>query len=557
MSSNVITIVPIADPDRGWREWYIDEIFTGQGGVGRYVPNVNDKVWSWEIGTQKVVDVDYTTGLSKLTLWTDPKGTEVEDTDILLTEGPGYTSESYRLLVDKSVLPHVMQIFGSLHVYRATASYAKIFIGTDISAKTGKVISKYYDASGNLLGENIPLDVLGIENVNNTAIKAPKVCYTTENLEEGELVTIVFYDDAGGICRWSHLRVSLTGFIRAVEASQRYITAVELVSPWRSKDDPNLVEYPINVDLASVQMMAKVLYTDGSRLVPIDGIKCSIVGMDNFVNTIIGREVPLGLSYALGSEETCYDVVSANNRYLTASYRARTVAVDGAYSVKLFCFPCWDADAGEWVLHWFLYNLTRQTWYRVDNLIEADATGSAFNGHKYGVVQEFAVAIDLSKVDGRFQKYRFIQDISLTLFAVGSEVRTNWSMTYDATYDFPYGIEVYAMFTHISGANYKCNLAQRFTDKALWLERFFYGTYPLYNPDLEAKAPAPTHFIVEVNGFETEYPLASWNQDFLVPTEVRVGQNIYLHWIRRDGETDLHLGVSAVPVRYDTSAAVS
>ena len=556
-SATTTTIIPIFDADRGWREWYIDEIYTGPTGVGRYVPNINDKVFSWEVGYQRVVDVDLTTGLSKLTIWTAPKEAETDETDLLLAEGPGYTSESYRLLVDKSVVPHVIQVFGSLHVYRATSSYAKVFLGTDISAATGKVISKYYDASGTLLGENIPLETVGIENINNTSIKSAKVGYTTEDLQEGDLVTIVFYDDEGGVCRWAKMRVTLTSFIRAAEAAQRYITGIELISPWRSSDDPNLIEYPINVDLASVQMMARVNYTDGKKTIAIDGSKCSIVGMNNFVNTILGREIPIGLSYALGSDESCYNVVGTNERYLTASYRARTIAADGAYSVKLFCYPCWDEANTTYVLHWYLYNLNRQTWYRVDNLIEADATGSAFNGRTLGSTQQFRVAIDLSKVDSRFQKYRHVQDITLTLFAVGSEVRTLWTITHDATYEFPYGVEVYAKLTLISGGNYRCNLAQQYTDRALWLERFYYGTFPVYNPDLEVRAPEPTHFVVEVAGFSTEYPMASWNQDFVVPTQVPVGQNIYLHWIRRDGTTDLHLGVSGVSVRYDTTAATT
>ena len=556
MSNETVTTVKLQDPDRGWREWYIDEIYTGPAGAGRIVPNVNDKIWSWDLGTYRVTEVDYTTGLSKKVAWTAPPSTDVDATDLLLTEGPGYTSESYRLLVDKSVLPHVIQVFGSLHAYRSTASYAKVFLGTDISAKTGKVVSKYYDASGNLVGENIPLEVLANDIVGNVCIKSPKVAYTTDDLQEGELVTIVFYDDQGGVCRWAVMRVTLTGFIRAAEAPQRYITSIELICPWRSKDDPNLIEYPINVDLGSIQMLAQVNYTDGKKQVAIDGSKCTLVGLNNFVNTILGREVPLGISYALGSDESCYDMIGLNERYITASYRARTTAIDGAYSVKLFCYPCWDDANSEYVLHWYLYNLNRETWYRVDHLIEADATGSAFNGRKFGVTQEFRAALDLSKVDGRFKKWRLVQDFTVTLFCVGTEVRTLWSTSYDPSYEFPYGVEVYAKLKHISGANYRCNLASVYTNKALWLERFYYGTFPVYNQDLELRAPEPTHFVVEVAGFETEYPLAQWNQDFVIPTQVPVGQNIYLHWIRRDpaSTTDLHLGVSAVSVRYDTTA---
>ena len=554
MSSNTQTIIPIADPDRGWREWLRAEIYTGPSGTGRMVPNVKDKVWDWEQGTFEVVEVDYSTGLSVLKKWSQPIEIPVDEKDFLMGSGPGYTSVSWRVLLDTSVLPHSLQLDGRLFIYRATASYAKVFLGTDITSN-GKVISKYYDASGNLLGENIPLEIVAIEKLNNLAIKSVKPGYCTQKLDDGEVVTVVFYDDAGGVCSYSKLRVENTSFIRAVETGERYITSVEVLSPFRSQSEPNLIEYPVNVDLQSVAMMARVNYTDGQRTVPIDGIKCSMLGLGNYVSTVLGQEVPLVLSYALGSDESCYDAINPNNKYITTSYKARTVAVDGAYSVKLFPYPCWDEDNLEYTLHWFLYNLNRETWYRVDHLIEASSNGAAYNPKKIGSTQQFVVAIDLSRVDSRFAKYRHIQNIELTLLCTGDRKQTLWTVTHEPLHPFPYGVEVFASFKHLSGGNYRCNLAKEYTDRALWLERFFYDTFPVSNPDLELRPAAPTHFLVEANGNEAEYPLAAWNQDFVIPTEIRHGQNIYLHWIRRDGVTDQHLGVSGVSVRYEDDSA--
>ena len=547
-------IIPIYDPARGYREWSRPEIYTGPNGTGRMVPNIDDKVWDWNQGIFRVVDLDITTCLSTLKAWSAPKEAVVDEADFLLGSGPGYTSESYRALLDTSVIPHVLQLDHRLYCYRSNATHCKIFRGTDLTP-AGKVVSKYYDASGNLLGENIPLEVVAIENHTNYAIKGPKTGYTTEKLEDGETVTVVFYNDDGGVASFAKLRVTHTSFIRAVEAGERYITSVELVSPFRSTSDPTLIEFPINVDMGSVAMMAQVNYTDGKKVIPIDGIKCSLLGLDTYISTVLGQEVPLVLSYAIGSDESCYDVINPNDKYITSTYRARTVATDGAYSVKLFPYPCWDEDALEYVLHWYLYSLERSTWYRVDHLIEADSTGPAFNGRKLGVTQQFAVAIDLSRVDGRFSKYRHIQMITLTLFTSGDRVQTLWSVTQEPNHVFPYGIEVYGSFAHLSGGNYRCNLAMEYDTADIWLERFYYDTFPVTNPEIEVRAPKPTHFVVEANGFETEYPLAMWNQDFVVPTEIRHGQNIYLHWIRRDGTTDLHLGVSGVTVRYEDGSA--
>ena len=56
-------------------------------------------------------------------------------------------------------------------------------------------------------------------------------------------------------------------------------------------------------------------------------------------------------------------------------------------------------------------------------------------------------------------------------------------------------------------------------------------------------------FVINSNGIEQEYPLSAWNTELVIPVAMATGRNIYIHWIRRDGENDLHLAVSAIPVR--------
>ena len=61
MSVNDTPIVPVHDPDRGFRVWNRDEVY-GQSEKGRYVPNLDDAVWDWDTGLWRVIEVDITTG---------------------------------------------------------------------------------------------------------------------------------------------------------------------------------------------------------------------------------------------------------------------------------------------------------------------------------------------------------------------------------------------------------------------------------------------------------------------------------------------------------------
>lgn len=560
MSTTNLGIVPIFDPDRGYREWLLPEIYTGPSGTGRIVPNVDDKIWDWESGKPKrVTEVDYSTGLSKWINYVAPSVPEDIETDYLRGTGPGHRTESWRLLYDDSVVPHVIAPDARLFVFATTVTYAKIFLGTDISQATGKVISKIYDASGTLVSENIPLEIVAMNDIRNFAIKALKPGYTTERLKTGDEVTVAVYDDENRVRSWATLIVNETSFIRGIEANQKYVKSIELISPWKSSTDPFLLEIPENVNMQSVGLMARVNYSDGTgSTLAVNNHKFSLSGIETIIATEMGRRYPIVLNYLLDKTESAVGAVAPHEKYLTQSYTAKITDVDGAYSVKLFAYPCWNETTLEYELHFYLYNLDRSTWYRVDHLIELDATSTPFNGRKYGVTQEVAFVIDLSAVDSRFAKYRHTQKLTVSLFVSGDKTgRTLWSITHEPLHIFPYGVEVYAMLEHISGGNYKGRLDGEYKDKALWLERFYYDTFPVSNPDIEFRPPAPTHFVIDANGVTREYPIASWNQDLLISTTVKSGQNLYLHWILRNGETDLHLGVSGITVRYpDTPADV-
>lgn len=543
-------IQPIFDPNRGWREWFIGEIYTGPAGTGAYVPNVDDKVWSWVQGIMRVVAVDLSTGLSTLQAWEAPAEPEPENRlDILSGVGPGYSSESWRMMLDTSVFPYRLQFDDRLHAYSSTTSYCKVFLGSDIGPQ-GKVISKYFDQSGNFISDNIPLEVVAMPDGNNYAIKAPKTGYCTERYPDGELVTAVFYNDSGGVSSKAQLLVWNTSFIRAIESPERYITSVEILSPFKSAVDPQLIEFPINVTLASVTMMAQVNYTDGRRVIAVDGDKVQLLGLENYVSTINGQQVPIFLRYALSPGESSFHGVGVGEKVVMTQYRAKTTPVDGAYSVKLFCCPHWDYTLNRYRLAWYLYNLNRETYYRVDDLVELAVTSNPFMPTLYGQSQDITVSLDLSRVNPLFAKYRHVQNVRLTLFAAGTATQTLWTVHYDTMTDTPYGAEVYATMQHISGFTYRARLNDRWTNVDAWLERFYYQLLPVTNPDVEPRPPRPTHFVVDAHGVKTEYPLNAFSAELTIPAEVKNGQNLYLHWIKRDGGNDLQLGVSAVTARH-------
>ncbi len=548
------SIVPIYDPQRGFRNWKIAEIYTGPNGTGAYVPNVDDMVVDWNRGILRVAAVDITTGLSTLVDAAFPNSNDLGASDVLFGVGPGYASELWRVYINRNVVPHTLAVATGLVNYGTGAAYYKVFKGTDTS-NSRLVISANYNASGDLIGENIPfVDItMPVDPVNgiNAAAKAPAVGYTNEPLNDGDLVTLVTYSDVGIVTGRYKLLVSNTSFIRSLEASARYITNVTIESPFISENNARILDVPLNVPLGSVVARARVYYSDGtSRPVTIDGTKCTLHGLQNYAPTISGQKVPLVLTYKLGPNEYSTIAQGGNERFISESYSIRTVDVVGAYSVKLFPIPQWNNTTATWELDYLLYTLDRGEWFNATPFIEVGSNSSAFNGRLWGTTQWLTVAIDIEKVDPRLSRFRHVQTFGISLLRNGLSPDDSWEIMFNNS-GAAYGTNISCEASFISVGHWSLNIASGYTALEDWLNAVYYRTEPLYDVQNESRAPAPTHFMLNINGIRNEYPISSWNLALPSTTGDLAGKSVVIEWRRRVSSDTLELGATPIKIVHD------
>ncbi|HEY9663902.1 MAG TPA: hypothetical protein V6C65_36090, partial [Allocoleopsis sp.] len=298
-------IVPVYDPDETFRIWSLTEIYTGDQGQDRYVPKVKDLVvdvdaFLW----YRVTQLDQTTLIPHLDPIAGPLPNQsINQDDLLLGVGPGTISDTYRVYIDKSVMPHVMTVDKRLRYFGTMATTVKIFRGSDLTGNS-KVISAMYNQSGALLGQAIPLELAATENFTNKAVKAIPSCYTTEDIPDGEILTVISYADDGHVVAKCQLLAENTAFIPTSDSAVKYITGISLESPFLSSADPTLLQYPMNVPLIGLSLVGVVHYSDGSALrIPVDQTKFSIFGFNSFVASIVGQTLPLTLCYNLSPGE--------------------------------------------------------------------------------------------------------------------------------------------------------------------------------------------------------------------------------------------------------------
>lgn len=532
----------------------IEEVYFPTHGNGRYVPPVNSVVKDNSFGLHLVTHINPDTFEPTLLPWMIASSGSAANPDDGRIGYIGSKQDNYRCYMDSGVMPHPAAIENALVVMGSESSFGKLFLGTDISAN-GKVISKMYDATGNYLHDRIPLEVVVNEDLYNQTCKAFKQFYLSDDLVNGEVVTLVAYNNANMPTDSWLLNIAERKYVKSAAANTKYIIDVSLISNYLSTTNPNTLDIPINVNLDSIALQVKVKYNDGSsKTMPVDGVKVRYIH-DTYIPTVPEQNVRSVLSYRVDADEVCYDATGGVVPYFTKEYTIHTTPVEGAYAVKLYAFPSWNVTRLEWTLNYYLYNLDRNISTNVTNYVRLSPGSNPFDPTiTNGQIQTFVVAITLNDVDPEIfpGEYVHTQVIKLSLNStLPRPEMDNWYAYFDGT--DAYGIKTYAEATYITGADFNLSLISECESVEEWLNKLYYKVYPLYAPSLnEGAPPAPTHFALSnpSTGVSVTYPLASWNTVIPYNTAQQLGENCVIRWIQRTSTVDLQLAVSSIGLKF-------
>lgn len=541
-------IVPVYNPEGRWCYWSISEIWTGEQGANRYVPKVNDYVIDPATYTTWIVDhLDPITLIPTLRIIRPANMSfSFSETDVLFGVGPGTQSDTYRVYIDQSVTPHVLAVDNRLRIAGSMASYVKIFKGSDLS-ETGNVVSKVYDSNGNYISQAVPLELVAIDNHVNYSIKTVKVCHTTEELTDGEIVTAVVYSDTGHVVSKRQLLVENTSFIRSLNVSQKYVSHISLECPFLSQSLENTIEFPLNVPLNALNMMGVVHYSDGSTLrLPVNGSKFTMHGVDQYVSSIVGQRVDLVLSYALSDNEVAYANTNVSGRYVTEAYFLLTTNPNNSYSVKLFGYPYFIDENNGYQMRWWLFNLDRNISFEVTPFVRFSENTGPYDPKGYGYLQRKSVSLNLRDVSAAFKPFIHTQLVDIVLNGPPTSDNNPWSVSHESiSTRSPFGTGLYAKRI----GNNLVNISSGFTDFLQWKDHFYKQTYPLVNNRTELVPPNPSHFVINYEGIDTEYEIDDWNLDLNVSSAVLIYKTVSIKFIKRTSTGDIQLSIAATVIK--------
>lgn len=543
--------VLIYEPNAPWKTWALQEIYRGLVNSGVYVPKVNDFVVDYnEFIWYKVISVDPTTYVPDLEeIEFIPTGENFDDYDVILGQGPGSVYDTHRAYLDTSVRPFDLALEHRNYIHGTMAKYAKIYRGSVANESDYRVISMFYDPSGNFLGDQIPLELVNMPNGQNYATYSIPPCKTSEDMPDGEIVTVVVFSDTGHVVSKDKFIVERSAYIRSINDSIKYVSHISLESDFISGSDPNVILYPINVPLNSLNLIGVVHYSDGSVIkLPVDQTRFKVFGLERFVATIVGQEIPVVLTYILASDEVAYGTSVGETHHISETYKAKTIEADGQYAVKLFAYPQWiDATTG-YRLEWFLANLDREKIYNVTPYVTINANSPAFNPTYYGITQNLSVSINLQNVSSIFSSYIHTQTIGISLMTPGTEPPTNWTISFENGQNPIYGLGNKFASTFVNANLSYLDITCGAQSLSEWLNKLYYPTRPLFNPSSEAVPPAPNYFSLMIGGTEIELPIAQWQNTITFNSIVTNLSTGYIKFFFRTPDNDTYLSIAGVPI---------
>lgn len=561
--------IPIADTTGRWTEWALAQLFMGvntpgaqaDGATPRFIGKVNDYVVDYTTDERWIITaIDPTSFAPTLRKISAVIDGSADTTDLLMIPNTGGTyAETYRAFFDDSVFPYKLTVDKRATINSVLTKYAKIWQGSKLLG-TDKVVSAMYDASGQYLGENVTLELIAMPNTQNYAVKAVSACYSRTKLTEGDALTVVFYDDEGGVVSTRQVMVVESAFMRATDASAKYVTGITLDSPWISSSNPNELQYPINLPLDGLNLFGIVHYSDGTTLrMPVDGTKFQLRGFKQYVATIVGQPVPLQLQYNFSDNEIAYRAESATpdgQRFTVETYQAITTSEDGAYSLKLFCSPTWNTDVNQWRLRWFLYSLDRDISIDVSPYVTFASNADPFNPAvaNYGINQQLQVSLDLSKVNGVYRKVIHTQTVGLVLYRGATDHSgTMFTVYYDPSQNPPYGVGLTAKVTFVNQNLKYVDISQGLSDETAWLNAVLAPAKPLYDTRKEPTYPTPTHFaFLWTDGTQTEFPITQFTSANEVSAVMADGDTVNVKFFQRTPEADIQIAMCPINAQFLT-----
>jgi hypothetical protein len=255
----------------------------------------------------------------------------------------------------------------------------------------------------------------------------------------------------------------------------------------------------------------------------------------------------------MGANEVAYGLNVGSDKHISEIYDITTTNMNGSYAVQLYGYPVWVDLVAGYRLEWFLYSLDRNIAFNVTPHVRINAVRGSYDAKAYGVNQTLSVSVNLKDVNGTYKSFIHVQYVDVLLNKPGNERPdidsvSNWNMSVVSGQVTPYGQGVYATYHRQTANLFHVKLDANTSDRAMWLEKVYLPTAPLFDSYREMRAPTPTHFALVANGVSTTYSINDWNTELSLSQSLTNGGSVYLKFFQRTTDGDLQLSIAGMQI---------
>jgi len=404
-----------------------------------------------------------------------------------------------------------------------------------------KVISQYFDISGQLVSTLVPLQPLDDSNTSWYLQRG----HISEMLDDNEEIGITIYSEDGIEVSSAILFAKTSSVINESVVYSPTIVGLTLEGTQKLANGTFYLFEKQDFDSLGIQVT--VVYDDGSTLtVPIDGQKCVMYGQSDFIASFSGLTQYLTVKYfRSGNESISTNLADPTGSMITTRFPVTVIPNTLGTTAKIMAMPYYNASTARYLVKYFMYFGDGRSAVDVTAYTTISSGTLVTTATHFGIPQKYVVSINMKLVDptNYATDTTFTQSVVLTLNSPGQIVKYTVSDALDS--QNVYGLDVStAKRPTLRWDQTRTQMfvpSYIFGNKAAFLNSFYYKATPPYDPSVELVPQEPTHFVIRniTNGgmiISTPISVDSFNQAFNVINDTTgqyVGSTVIVEFINR------------------------
>lgn len=405
-----------------------------------------------------------------------------------------YGNSQLRLFVDYRKAP-----------YPATPDPKCIFIGKSprfytLTRHPGtsqeSIISQYYDATGKLVSQMVPLNPT---TPDNTSWYLPR-CKLTETLAANEEVRVTIYNEDGYEVYSGIFFAKESTVLNADVVYSPSIVSMTVEGSQRLADGSFFLYEKQDFD--SLGLTVTITYDDGSTFSPpIDGTKCVIYGKSDFISSFSGMTQYIEVKYFRSGQEAIDPTLAdATGSMISVNVPVKVVPNDLGTTVKIMTMPVYSPSLARYVLNYYMYFGDGRPSINVTSAVTFPDGSPVTTPTYYGIAQTYTIRVNMADVDPAHYSLAstYTQTVVLQLNPPTSPVR--WTIRDGSTSANVYGQNTND--TRRPSIRYDAALKQYFIpsfifgNKRAFLTSFYAAATPPFDATLSLTPIEPTHFLL-------------------------------------------------------------